>query len=85
MKSTGIIRRIDECGKIVIPASMRRTLNINAGDAFEISWQDGVITMRKMEERCVFCNKSTYLTEFRGKFACWNCIEELKGELSENY
>lgn len=50
MKATGIIRRIDELGRIVIPKELRRTLHIKADDPIEIfTAEDGVIALRKYE------------------------------------
>ena len=81
MTPTGIIRRIDENGKLVIPASMRRTLNINDGDAFVIHWRDGVITLRKLETCCVFCGENRGCEEFKDKLVCTECRENLKGDM----
>ena len=50
MKATGIIRRIDELGRIVIPKELRRTLHIKDGDPIEIfTAEDGMIALRKYE------------------------------------
>ena len=48
MKATGMTRRIDELGRVVIPKEIRRTYNLNVGDELEIYTEaDGVLVMRK--------------------------------------
>ena len=77
MKSTGMIRRIDELGRIVIPKEIRKKLEINIKDPMEIYVDGHSITLRKVEENCVFCGKSKYLISFKDKLICKNCYEAL--------
>lgn len=49
MKSTGIVRKVDELGRIVIPAELRRTMKIDIADPVEIFVDEGSIILRKYE------------------------------------
>ena len=55
MKSTGIIREMDELGRIVIPIELRRSLDMTKGTNIEIFVEDDVISLRKVKDSCVFC------------------------------
>ena len=77
MKSTGIIRKVDELGRIVLPIEMRRTLEIGERDELEIFVENDRIVLQKYEPSCVFCTSSQGLTPFRGKNVCRDCIEKL--------
>ena len=81
MKSTGVVRKVDELGRIVIPKELRKTFNINEKDPLEIFVEDNRIILRKFETSCAFCNSSESLTPFRDKFICADCLAEInKGE-----
>ena len=78
MKSTGIVRKVDELGRIVLPIELRRTMDIAEKDAIEI-YVDGVsIILRKYEPTCVFCGDAKNVTNYRGKNICPSCLKELK-------
>ncbi len=78
MKSTGIVRKVDELGRIVIPIELRRTLNIEIKDALEIFVDGDYIMLKKYEPACVFCGQAKETTSFKGKNVCSECIKELK-------
>ena len=78
MKSTGIIRKIDELGRIVLPAEVRRAYNINPGSDIEISTLDGQIILQKQETTCIFCGSDQELKLFNEKCVCGKCLEQLK-------
>lgn len=67
MKKMGIVRKVDELGRIVLPIEIRRTLGIEIRDALEISVADGVITLQKYEASDVFTGETEDLVEFNGK------------------
>ena len=73
MKSTGIVRKIDELGRVVIPMEMRRSMGIEDGDAFEIYVDDERIVLSKYVPFCAFCNSSDGLIEYHGKRICKAC------------
>ncbi|QZA33054.1 AbrB/MazE/SpoVT family DNA-binding domain-containing protein [Hydrogenibacillus sp. N12] len=77
MKATGIVRKVDELGRVVIPIELRRTLGIGERDALEIYVDGDRIVLRKLEARCVFCGSSSDLIEFRDKKVCRRCAAEL--------
>ncbi|NMR89793.1 AbrB/MazE/SpoVT family DNA-binding domain-containing protein, partial [Vibrio parahaemolyticus] len=66
MKSTGIVRKVDELGRIVIPIELRRTLNISVKDPLEIFVEDDKIILRKFSPSCTFCNETKDVIEFKG-------------------
>ena len=76
MKSTGIIRRIDELGRIVIPKEIRKKLEIEIKDPMEIYVDGHSITLKKVEDNCVFCGKSRDLVSYKDKMVCKNCLSE---------
>ena len=78
MKSTGIVRKVDELGRIVLPIELRRTLDINERDALEIYVDTNQIILKKYEPACIFCNNASDVVSFKGKNICKNCLEELK-------
>ena len=77
MKATGIIRRIDELGRVVIPIEIRNQFNIVEKDPIEIYVDGSLIVLKKYEENCIFCNNTKDLVEFNGKLVCKNCVEKL--------
>ena len=78
MKSTGIVRKIDKLGRIVLPAEMRKIFNLIDRDALEMFTEDDMIILKKYGEVCSFCGSSVDLTVFKGKNICSKCAEELK-------
>ena len=81
MKSTGIVRKVDELGRIVLPIELRRTLNIELRDPVEIYVDGQSIVLRKHEPTCVFCGGTKRLDTFHGRAVCENCRNEFKKEL----
>ena len=77
MKSTGIIRKVDELGRIVLPIELRRTLDIAERDELEIYMENDRIVLQKFEPSCVFCASSRGLATYRGKNVCQDCIRNL--------
>lgn len=83
MKSTGIVRRVDELGRIVIPIELRNKLKIAEKDPIEIYVDGSSIVLRKYEETCVFCGSNKNVVEFKEKLICAKCAENL-AVLAEN-
>ena len=77
MKNIGIVRKIDELGRVVIPMEIRHSLNIHEKDSLSISVNAGSIILTKKEDACVFCGKKEKLTMFENKFICENCKEKI--------
>ena len=78
MKSTGIVRKVDELGRIVLPIELRRTLDIGEKDALEIYVDGGSIVLKKYARSCVFCNDTKGVVSYKGKNVCASCMRELK-------
>ncbi len=78
MKSTGILRSIDELGRIVLPKSMRQNLDISERDQLEIYTEGDRIILRKHQPSCIFCDGTEGVVFFNGKRVCSACLEELK-------
>ncbi|MFC5452079.1 AbrB/MazE/SpoVT family DNA-binding domain-containing protein [Paenibacillus aestuarii] len=76
MKSTGIVRKVDELGRIVLPIELRRTLHIEIGDAIEVYVDPERITLRKYNPACIFCGNFENMTYFKGKLVCDKCMNE---------
>ena len=77
MKSTGIIRKVDELGRIVLPIELRRTLDIAERDELEIFMENDRIVLQKFEPACIFCGSSRGLVSYRGKNICQSCISKI--------
>ena len=77
MKSTGIVRKVDELGRIVIPIELRRTLDIAERDTLEIFVSEDSIVLRKFHPSCVFCNGTKNIVSYKGKSVCSSCISSL--------
>ncbi|HSL26057.1 MAG TPA: AbrB/MazE/SpoVT family DNA-binding domain-containing protein [Acidimicrobiia bacterium] len=74
---SGIVRKIDDLGRIVIPAETRRLFNIREGDQLMISIEGTGIVIRKLESTCVFCGRDDEVTPFKGKGICPDCRSQL--------
>ncbi len=77
MKSTGIVRKVDELGRIVLPIELRRTLDIAERDELEIFMENDRIVLQKYEPSCVFCSSSNGLVTYRGKNVCRECARNM--------
>ncbi|MBR2466415.1 MAG: AbrB/MazE/SpoVT family DNA-binding domain-containing protein [Clostridia bacterium] len=78
MKSTGIVRNVDELGRIVIPKEMRKRMDIANSDPVEIYVDGDKIILTKYQPSCIFCGATDGVTDFRGKKICAECIGVLK-------
>ena len=78
MKSTGIVRKVDELGRVVLPIELRRTLDIAEKDALEIYVDGATIILKKYEPACIFCGDAKDVTTYKGKNICPACMKELK-------
>jgi len=77
MKSTGIVRKVDELGRIVLPSELRNTLNIKEKDPLEIFIEDSRIILRKYEPSCIFTGMMDGLIEYKGKKVSIRAIKEM--------
>ena len=83
MKSTGIVRKIDELGRIVLPIELRRTMKMQIRDEVEITAEDDRIILKKYQPkekenvRCIFCSSQEWLRAFKDHWICQNCLAEL--------
>ena len=80
MKSTGIVRKVDELGRIVLPIELRRTLDIGERDALEIYVEGSAVVLKKYRPTCVFCDSARDIQVFKGKNICSKCLRELQEE-----
>lgn len=74
---TGIVRKIDDLGRIVVPAETRRLFNIREGDQLSISVDGENIVIRKLESTCTFCGSTESVAAFKGKGICVDCRSQL--------
>ena len=81
MKSTGVVRKVDELGRIVLPIEIRKVLEIKQGDAIEIFTDNDKIVLQKYQPACIFCNDVDNIVYFNGKRVCSACIAKLKEQL----
>lgn len=81
MKSTGVVRKVDELGRIVLPIEIRKVLDINPKDAIEIFTDNDKIVLQKYAPACIFCNDTEDVIYFNGKRVCTACIKQLKEQV----
>ncbi len=77
MKSTGIVRKVDNLGRIVLPIELRRTMDIAEGDELEIYMENDRILLQKYEHACIFCGSARGLITYRRKNVCQECIDKM--------
>ena len=78
MKSTGMVRKVDELGRIVLPISIRQNMGIEARDSVEIFTDENRIILQKYQSSCIFCNNADELLYFNDQRICRECLEKLK-------
>lgn len=78
MKSTGVVRRLDELGRIVIPIELRRTLDLADRDCLEIFTEGEQIILKKYQPACIFCGEAKDIINYKGKNVCKCCLEDIK-------
>ena len=81
MKSTGIVRKVDELGRIVLPIEMRRTLDIAEKDTLEVYVEGDSIILRKYQDACVLCDSVRDLVSYKGRCVCQDCIAMLSRKI----
>lgn len=81
MKSTGIVRKVDELGRIVLPIELRRTLGIEEKDRIEIFMDGESIILRKYQPACIFCDNAKDIINYKGKNICPDCIRAMTEKL----
>ena len=77
MKSTGIVRRVDELGRVVLPIELRRTLDIELRNPLEIYVEGDMVILKKYEPACIFCGEAKDVSDFKGKNICAQCVQEI--------
>lgn len=80
VKSTGIVRKVDELGRVVIPIELRRTLGIDIKDPVEIYVDGENIILKKYQPACIFCDKADNIVSFKGKNICKDCLDEIRNK-----
>lgn len=78
IKSTGIVRKVDELGRVVIPIELRRTLGIEEKDALEIYVDAEKIILKKYEPACIFCGNADNVKHYKNKIVCEECINQMR-------
>ena len=81
MKSTGIVRKVDELGRIVLPIELRRTLGIEEKARIEIFVDGESIILRKYQPACIFCDNAKDIINYKGKNICPDCIRAMSEKL----
>ena len=82
MKSTGIVRRVDELGRVVLPVELRRTLDIALKDALEIYVEGNSVILKKYEPACIFCSSARNVVNYKEKNICTSCLREVAEKLN---
>ena len=83
MKATGIVRKVDELGRVVIPIELRNKFDIKVKDPIETFVDSNSIVLKKYEPNCVFCGSTKDLVNYNDKLVCTKCIEKLQKEINK--
>ncbi|MGN1094962.1 MAG: AbrB/MazE/SpoVT family DNA-binding domain-containing protein [Eubacteriales bacterium] len=78
MKATGVVRRIDELGRIVLPIEIRKNLGIDNRDAVEIFVDNDKVILKKYEPSCIFCGNADNVLMYSGKLICQDCAKKIQ-------
>jgi AbrB family transcriptional regulator, transcriptional pleiotropic regulator of transition state genes len=78
MKATGVVRKLDNLGRIVLPIDLRRCFEMNVKDDVEIFTVGDSIVMKRYTPACVFCGENENVGEYKSKRICGSCLDELK-------
>jgi transcriptional pleiotropic regulator of transition state genes len=81
MKYTGVVRRIDDLGRIVLPVELRRTMELDNGDSLEIFVEDNKIILKKYQPACIFCGNADDIAVFKGRNVCPACAKEMSQKI----
>lgn len=73
MKATGMVRKVDALGRIVLPAEIREKLGVREKDSMEFFWSDDHLVLEKHEPACTFCGGTDGIVTFAGKNVCRAC------------
>lgn len=83
MKATGIVRKVDSLGRVVLPKGLRKIYNIRENQtALEIYVDGEEIILKKYDPSCVFCGEAKGVANFKGKLICKDCLENIKESLT---
>jgi transcriptional pleiotropic regulator of transition state genes len=75
--SSGVTRKVDQLGRVVLPVELRRSLGLREGDLVEIALEGSRVVLTKVETRCIFCGSGAELSEYAGKRVCAGCVGRL--------
>lgn len=81
MKPVGIVRQIDSLGRVLIPKELRRMLDIQTNDSFEMFIEDGAIVMRKYQPACIMCGNAKNTVTYKGHNFCPDCVRDMASKL----
>lgn len=82
VKSTGIVRKVDELGRVVIPIELRRSMGIGEADPLEIYTDGEKIILKRYQPGCVFCGNVGDIINFNGQIICKDCLKMIKEKVS---
>ena len=77
MKATGIVRKVDELGRIVLPSELRKTMHVNVGDSFELFTNENTVVLKKYEPGCVLTGEMEDLVDYKGRKVSKKAIKEM--------
>ncbi len=83
VKATGIVRKVDDVGRIVVPVELRRVLDIENGDAVQFFVDGETVVLRRYDAGCVFCGRTEHVQEFGGRKVCASCMAAMPRRSAE--
>lgn len=77
MAASGVTRKVDALGRVVLPIEVRRTLGIDVGDLVDVAVEEGHVVLRKVQRGCTFCGSTEALRDYADRLVCEACIGRL--------
>lgn len=81
MKSIGIVRKVDELGRIVLPVELRKTLDIAVKDSLEMYVDNDAVVLKKYLPACIFCGEADSNIIYKGKNICKKCLKDISKQI----
>jgi len=81
VKPVGVVRKVDQLGRIVLPKSLRKRYQMNEGDPVEILVQGDHIILERYKPKCIFCSNQDNVVEYNGRYICHGCLQEMKDSI----
>lgn len=78
MKENGLVREVDDMGRIVLPKELLKYLNMENVKAVQIFVENNSIVLKKYNPGCIFCNNVDNTIRYKGQYICKDCLKDME-------